>query len=705
VEIQELVNDIRTQNLVLPEFQREYVWTKEQAKVLLASLIKQYPVGSLLFWKTTEPPELKNVPEIPSGSGTMRVILDGQQRLTTLYMLITGKIPPYYDERDIQNDPRDLYFNLDTREFMYYQVGRMRDNPLWKRVTDCFLATEASSLAFDIARRRTGEAGEQAFALAQHLTGNLDRLRHVIKMVLPVQTVPVTASLDEAIDIFDLVNSQGTKLSEAELALTHVTGKWSVARRVIKEKIAQLARRNFRFDLTFMTRALTVVVTQRALFETIHARPREELETGWTKLSKILDYLVNILPSQAYIHSTEDISTTNALVPLVMYLSLHEGKFPSQTALRNAIHWLYAALMWARYTAQTDQRLEKDIADIVREDNPWDTLRAHIIDQRGRIEVKANDLEGRGISNPLFKGAFIISKARGAVDWFNGVPLGKPHGATYKIHKHHIFPVALLYKGPYHSDSHIHGKLVNEIANRAFLTAESNVDLSDTSPHEYLPRIERTFPGALASQYVPLEPALWTVDRFQDFLAERRRLMADAINEYMQGLVSEEESHDVVLLHELIARGESAQLEFKTSLQWDARENKVNKILLHSVVKTIAGFMNTEGGTLVIGVEDGGAPYGIEHDIKSLSGTRDRFEQRLVRLIADSIGTEFSHLAKIRYEQLEGHELCVVNVNRAPEPIFAKGPNGESSFYVRSGNATRSLDPEETTKFVAINWQ
>jgi hypothetical protein len=179
VEIQELVNDIKTQNLVLPEFQREYVWTKEQAKVLLASLIKQYPVGSLLFWKTTEPPELKNVPEIPSGSGTMRVILDGQQRLTTLYMLITGRIPPYYDERDIQNDPRDLYFNLDTREFMYYQVGRMRDIPLWKRVTDCFLATEASSLAFDIARKRTGEAGEQAFALAQHLTRNLDRLRHV----------------------------------------------------------------------------------------------------------------------------------------------------------------------------------------------------------------------------------------------------------------------------------------------------------------------------------------------------------------------------------------------------------------------------------------------------------------------------------------------------------------------------------------------
>ena len=88
--------------------------------------------------------------------------------------------------------------------------------------------------------------------------------------------------MEDAIDIFDRVNSQGTKLTDAELALTHVTGKWPDARRVIKVKIDELAALNFRFGLTFMTRALTATVTGRALFETIH----DVLEKIWKKGGK-----------------------------------------------------------------------------------------------------------------------------------------------------------------------------------------------------------------------------------------------------------------------------------------------------------------------------------------------------------------------------------------------------------------------------------
>src|SRR5690348_15503731 len=96
MKISELIDGIRRRDMVLPEFQREYVWSKDQAKQLVASLVKDYPVGGLLFWKTNTPPELKNFSEPPDRIGTIQVILDGQQRLTTLYMLVTGDIPPYY---------------------------------------------------------------------------------------------------------------------------------------------------------------------------------------------------------------------------------------------------------------------------------------------------------------------------------------------------------------------------------------------------------------------------------------------------------------------------------------------------------------------------------------------------------------------------------------------------------------------------------
>jgi len=145
MKISELIDGIRKRDVVLPEFQREYVWTREQAKQLMVSLFKGYPVGSLLFWKTDQPPELKNLEAAPEKLGRLQVTLDGQQRLTTLYMFITGEIPPYYTERDIQTDPRDLYFNLDTGEFQYYQPSRMRGNPLWWSVVDCFNNPEIKS--------------------------------------------------------------------------------------------------------------------------------------------------------------------------------------------------------------------------------------------------------------------------------------------------------------------------------------------------------------------------------------------------------------------------------------------------------------------------------------------------------------------------------------------------------------------------------
>ena len=701
MKISELIDGIRKRDVVLPEFQREYVWTKEQAKQLMVSLVKGYPVGSLLFWKTDQPPELKNLEAAPEKLGRLQVTLDGQQRLTTLYMFITGEIPPYYTERDIQTDPRDLYFNLDTGEFQYYQPSRMRGNPLWWSVVDCFNNPEIN--VFKIAQQQAATS-EEAFKLAQRYNDHLNRLRQIREIDLPVQMVPSHATLSDAIDIFDRVNSQGTKLTDAELALTHVTGKWPQARRVMKAKIDDLTRRHFYFNLTFMTRALTGVVVKRALYETIHDRPKDELVKGWKQLEQILDYLVTVLPQKAFIHSTQDLNTTNVLIPLVVYLSLNDGRFPSEQALKRAIHWLYAAHTWARYTAQTDQRLEYDVSLVVREADPWGALCDQIIDQRGRIEVKASDLEGRGIGHPLFRMTFIVAKAHGAVDWFNGAPLGTTHGQAYRIHNHHIFPQSLLYSHGYDSESHLHRKIVNEIANRAFLTAETNWRLADKPPEEYLPQVEERYPGALVKQFVPMDPALWKVERYPDFLEARRQLIAQKINEFMEGLIAEPEIVHRRPINELVSLGESATLEFKSTLQWDVVQNRVNKDLRFSVLKTIAAFLNTAGGTLVIGVEDDGHILGLAQDLRIMQNSKDRFEQTLMNLIHDRIGAEFAPFIKVRFEEIEGQTVCVVDVDKAPEPAFMEGPRGKE-FYVRLGNTTRALDPEEAVRYIQMNWE
>lgn len=694
-QISDHLHGVEKQDLVLPQFQREFVWSKEQCKQLLVSLYQGYPVGSLLFWKTDTPPALKNVEEEPDKLGTLQVILDGQQRLTTLYLLMRGKIPPFYRERDIDKDPRDLYFNLKSGDFQYYQKSKMSDNPLWIGVTECFNNDlNPIQIASDVT-----DTSDEAMRAAEQFNANLNRLKNIENVDVPVLTVPASASLTDAIDIFDRVNDQGTKLTDAELALTHIVGKWPEARQRFKTKARELGQRGFEFDLNFLTRALVTVVKRRALFETIHPTPRDELQEGWDRLTSILDYLANFLPQRAYVHSTDDFNTTNVLIPLIGYLAERGGQFPSEKAARHAMHWLYAAHTWSRYTAQTDQRLERDLSIIVDHKQPWTPLRDQIVDQRGRIEVKAADFNGRGIRHPLYRTVYILTKVEGAVDWFNGSPLGETHGSDYEIHNHHIFPKSLLYEERYDPDDHLERKKVNEIANRAFLTASTNVDLGSQEPAEYLPEVAEKYPGALKNQFVPMEPDLWKLKNYEEFLKARRGLMVQAINEFMDSLVTEPEDLEHKPIGDVIQRGESSTLEFKASLQWDIRKDEKGTYLRHEVLKTIVAFLNSEGGLLVIGVEDDGNVLGLEEDVRLAGGDIDSFEQLLTNLIKEYIGPEYSPFIKPRFEQVDGRTVAAVEVDQATEPAFLRW-QGDKEFFVRLGNTTRELNAEEAWKYM-----
>lgn len=703
MKISELMDGLRKLDLVLPEFQREYVWTRDQAKQLLVSLIRGYPTGSVLFWKTDNPPDIKNSAVPKDRIGTTSVILDGQQRLTTLYLFIQNEIPPYYRQEDIKEDPRGLYFDLDSGEFLYYTRQLMDGNATWVSVISCFDGTKID--VFRIAQAKAGDDGD-AFVLAQRFNDRLTALRNITVQDYPVQTVPSNATITDAIDVFDRVNSQGTKLSDAELALAHITGTWPHARREMKSRIEELRVQRFNFDLTFMVRGLTAVVRKRALFETIHGAERRELEAGWKHLSKLLSYLATILPRWAFVHSTEDLNTTNVLVPALVYLAVHEGKFERERDLHEFVHWMYAASTWARYTSQTDQRLDHDIAVIVRTAHPWQELVDSIIDQRGRIDVKSADLEGRGPLHPLYRMAYVLTKANGGVDWFNGLPLDVERGTTYSIQSHHIFPQALLYRdGRYDPENHLHRQLVNEIANRAFLTGPTNIGISDRPPFEYLAEVETQYPGALQKQFVPLDSTLWRLENYPDFLSQRRELISAAFNRRMESLVAEAEPPGELSLDDLVLAGEGPTVEFKSSLRWDVVNGQVNKDLQKQVTKSLAAMLNSEGGVLLVGVADDGSGYGIEADIQTLGRKDlDGFGQLLAALISDVIGPEFGAYIHADYPIYRERTICRLKVDASAKPAFHQSATG-TEFFVRVGNTSRPLDPQATHEYIGMHWQ
>lgn len=121
------------------------------------------------------------------------------------------------------------------------------------------------------------------------------------------------------------------------------------------------------------------------------------------------------------------------------------------------------------------------------------------------------------------------------------------------------------------------------------------------------------------------------------------------------------------------------------------------------MLKTIAAFLNTEGGTLVIGVEDDGNIFGLEGDLALVQNSPDCFEQLLANLISETIGPQYSHLIRGRFEEVDGKFVYVVEVKKHQNPCSSRGPKGKE-FYIRVRTTSRALDPEQTVDSIQMNW-
>jgi hypothetical protein len=714
MELRQILDGVESLEMVMPEFQREYVWPIDDAKQLLISMFKGYPTGCLLFWETENPPEIKNKAVDTNKLGLTKVILDGQQRLTTLYMLIRGEIPPYYTNEDILHDPRHLYFNVLSGDFQYYQKKLMENNPLWHSVTMCFDENQVDS--FDIAEKYNEINEEVEFReIAKSIGKNLTKLRAIEKMTYPILTVPKTANIDGAIDVFDKVNSKGTKLTDAELVLTHVTGGWPQARRIMKKKMLEMKDNGFDFSLDFLTRCMVVTLTKSALYKKnsklkYDKFTKEDYKLAWAKVEKALDYLLPILKQDGLISSTNDLSTNNVLVTMIAYLVENDNKFTGNLKYQ-FLYWMFLALIWSRYSGQTDARLDKDIYIINNEEDIIANLVQEIEDNRGRLDVKETDMEGRTAGHPLYKMLYIVTKANKAVDWANGGAIYGTIGDYYSIQSHHIFPQAFLYRNGFHGDNHIDKKKVNEIANRAFITRDTNYSISDKAPEIYLPKVKNEYPNALEKQFIPEDPNLWLPENYDAFLKERREKIAEKINAFLKSLKDHQADKDAITENKpakswssFLNKGEDNFTEFKSSLRYCLRQNKPMDYIEHSILKTINAFLNSEGGTLIIGVDDDGNALGLDKDYNSFSKIgKDSFLLHFDNLIINTLGKEQQADLNIKFEKVDDKEFAVVEVSSSNKPVFLAN-KGKKEFYVRHAASSQAYDISEAYEYINKHW-
>jgi predicted HTH transcriptional regulator len=221
-----------------------------------------------------------------------------------------------------------------------------------------------------------------------------------------------------------------------------------------------------------------------------------------------------------------------------------------------------------------------------------------------------------------------------------------------------------------------------------------------------LEEVQQRFPSALELQCIPEDRSLWEIENYEAFLRARRKMLAEHLNAFLGGITDINRTAIPASIEDLMNEGESDELEYKSTLRWDIRLGCANKLMEEAIVKAVAAFANSQGGTLLIGVNDDGEAVGLESDYSTLkSEDRDGFELHLRNMLNQHVGKGFvSTKVKVRFHVIDQHDVCQVDVDPANEPIVVafKGKDGVTNerLYVRNGNASQDIGMKEMPAYI-----
>jgi hypothetical protein len=562
IAVRELIDKVAHGELLLPEMQRRYVWPATRVRDLLDSLYRGYPSGTILVWETDENIETKSLAvkatKSPTSSNRL-LLLDGQQRITSLAAILDGQPvhvrgrkrpieilfnlehpdgPPSealeVDENgtsveiddidDEEDDEYDIQEELRSRTFVVASRA-LEANPVWVAVSTIFAKSDS-----EILRRFKISPDDSRW---DKYSERLQRIRKIRDYPYVMQVLEKKLSYEEVTEIFVRVNSLGIKLRGSDLALAQISSQWNGFLRLCEKFAGDFEEdENFLLESGLLVRLLVVFATEQSRFKTVGRIGRARLEGAWIDAKEGLEFAINFVKSNAHIENLSLLSSPFLLIPIAVYGFLKKMKLNAAED-KSLLRWFYLAHMHGHYSRGSSETiLDGDLAVLFRTkslDNLLKQLQQHV----KQFELTYTDVERRSIRNPLFSMLYFVLRHNGAKDWLSGLKLSSKHvGKSHKLQFHHIFPKSLLKK------ERCDRSEINEIANMAFIGGKANRHILNNPPSKYLPEdiIKTRGKDALTSQLVPLEPKLWRMENYQDFLDYRRKAIISAINEFIAAL-------------------------------------------------------------------------------------------------------------------------------------------------------------------------
>ncbi len=533
MKISTILDHIDNGHMALPEFQRGYVWNRDQVRGLFDSLYRRHPVGGLLVWATASQTAAHRG-DGQLAAGVVKLLLDGQQRMTSLYGVVRGRAPEFFDGN--AQAFTGLRFHLETETFEFYQPVKMKGDPLWIDVTAVMKAGTAGIGGF-VGMLTANPAYAERIG---EYVGRLSQILGIIEIDLHIEEVTgEDKSLDVVVDIFNRVNSGGTKLSKGDLALAKICADWPQARDEMKAKLKSWESAGYEFSLDWLLRSVNTVLTGEAKFQYLHDRERQEIEAGLKQTSKHIDTLLNTIGGRLGLDHDRVFFSRFAVPVMVRYLELRRingAGAMNEKERDKLLFWFAHSGMWGRFSGSTESYIDQDLAVLEGEDGGLDRLLEQLQLWHGSLRVVPAHFTGWSRGARFYPVLYMLTRMGEARDWGLGIPLrASLLGVMNRLEVHHIFPKAQLRKHKYRKMD------INALGNFCFLTKDTNLNIRDRLPEEYFEEVERQHPGALASQWVPMDRGLWKIERFPEFLEARKHLLAEEVNARLAELLHGED--------------------------------------------------------------------------------------------------------------------------------------------------------------------
>lgn len=734
VPIRSLIEDIDMGKIGLPELQRPFVWPNVNVRDLFDSLYRGYPAGFLLFWKTGGEGGLKSIGTGPKQSVPELAIVDGQQRLTSLYAVVKGMevLRSNFKKERIQ-----IAFNPLSGRFDVADAAIKKDRAFIPDISMLWrpdFKAGAFRKAFLSQLKEIREISDEEETTIEDA---IDHLRNLPNYNFVALTLASSVDEETIAEVFVRINGKGKALNQADFIMTLMSVFWEEGRVELE---------NFSLQATMpsdgqaspynhfmkpspdqMLRATVGLALKRARLANVYSALRgKDASTGVDNPDKRQGQFALMREAQTAVlnlanwHHFLDalklagyrgqkmVSSEAAIIfSYVLYLIGIRDYGIDRSRMRQAISEFYfMASMTGRYTSSPETRFEADLGQ-VRDLASGDTFVAKLreicdttlTNDYWEITLPSQLATSAARSPTLFayQASLIMLDASALFSPLKLAALVDPaiKGSKASLEQHHLFPRAYL-----EAQGVIDLKLINQIANFAPVEWPDNIKIGKQPPAEYVPALDAQMTAVERERVYGLHalPHLWWELPYDQFLVERRLRMAQVVRRAWERLRGDA-AIEVVSppsVAELIAGGETGAVEFKSTLRINLHTGQPDEKMHLSALKTIAGFLNAKGGTLLIGVADDGEILGIGSDGFP---NEDKMGLHLVNLIKDRIGEVFLPYVHPHFDDQQGERVLIVRCEPGPKAAFLKDGK-EHRFFVRGGNATTELNGAATTDYI-----